>query len=92
MILYYTGTADYVKPVDTCLWTYLMLNESQCPPKFFSSQFKQECDHFLLDRFGVTQQDITHSNFKQMYLEICQSCHEWINNYHKYIYYTKILL
>ena len=61
---------DYVKPVDTSLWMHLMLNESHPPQDFFSCQFKIECDEFLLDKFGMTQQDITHSNFKQMYLEI----------------------
>ena len=61
---------DYVKPVDTSLWMHLMLNESRSPQDFFSSQFKIACDEFLLDKFGMAQQDITHSNFKQMYLEI----------------------
>ena len=64
------GSEDCAKSFDASVWSHLMSHESSPPRRFFSLQFQQECNQFLIEEFGMSQLDITHANFEQTYLEL----------------------
>ena len=47
-----------------------MLNESQQPPKFFPSDFKENVGIILNRVFGITVDGISHGNCRNVYLKL----------------------
>lgn len=65
-----TGTSDQLQPMDTTLWTTCMLHESTAAPKLCPVVFQNTADVVLHTNFGLTIDDVTHANCRNIYLQL----------------------
>ena len=61
---------DYLKPIDATLWAHLMINESKNTPKFLNNYFKVVASTYLLERYNITVEDISHTNLRLFYVSL----------------------
>lgn len=73
------GTTDQVQPFDTTIWAHCMLHESTAPPELCPENFKDICEDVLEDS-GLTLSDITHTNCRDIYLELVQNIKTLVND------------
>ena len=62
------GTQDYSKNFDVNIWLRAMVSESQSSPPFYSNEFKEWADFILREELGMTQEDITQTSCRGVYL------------------------
>lgn len=71
------GTTDYSKEFPIEVWLAAMLNESEKPASFYSDQFKEWADYIILRDRHITQEQITQTNFRDIYLHLVEEAEEW---------------
>lgn len=68
-----------MQPFDTTLWVNCMLDESVTAPPLFPGRFGDLCDDVLCD-MGLSLDDITHANCRDVYLKLVDSVLTLIRN------------
>ena len=58
---------DYLVQFDPSLWMHAWLDGSSAPKAFFSNRFKVWAKAALWSKYGISQEDITHSSCSAIY-------------------------
>ena len=62
------------------LWLKCMREKSREPPKLFLNDFKESATVMLYDRLGLTVEDISHENCRNVYLKLVNEIQTLIDN------------
>ena len=65
----YKGAVDCMKEVDQSLWSQAVLDESQSPPPFYSSDFEVNALQ-CIDELGI---QIVPANMKSVYIYLLEN-------------------
>ena len=72
-ILTFIGAQDHKRPFNVALWLKCMREKSREPPKLFPNDFKESATVMLYDRLGLTVEDISHENCRNVYVNEIQT-------------------
>ena len=65
-----SGSKDYSVVFDVNIWLHAMFTESESPSPFYSEEFKEWADYVIHHELNMTQEDITQTSCRNVYLHL----------------------
>ena len=74
----HVGVTDQLQSVDSELWRHCFEKESKPPPPFLPVDVESDLTCFLENCLHITKDEITHSNCKNVYINLVNEVKEII--------------
>ena len=73
-------TTDQLQPIDPTLWANCMIHESTAPQSLCPTEFKDICDDVLRVFFGLSIEDVSHTNCRSVYIRLVREIKLLVDN------------